>query len=301
MQRTPARPESRRKALAAAGLTVLAVASLRLAVGWFTPSTLVPSSSALPTAPPGRAVLPTEVIGDDGAPMALVAGGAFVLGPWDDVAGARKPRRSSLPSFYIDRCEVTNRMYDRFCREAHHRERLRFTNRSSAFDLPDHPVVGVDFTDALAYARWAKKRLPSEDEWEKAARGTQGAPYPWGERFPGPNPPVNFRDLSNVKAEKGNEKALVGAEFNELRGDDGFPFTSPVGRFPAGAAPCGALDMAGNVWEWCRNLHDTGQPCIARGGSWRNQLTRIGGTVRERAQPDVRTNAIGFRCARSPP
>jgi serine/threonine-protein kinase len=259
----------------------------------------LPATPRPAAVPSGSASLAPEIRSKDGAEMLLVPAGWFQRGPLEGVAGESKARRVHLPAFYIDRYEVTNRLYDRFCAQTGHRPRVRFTDRSPDFDASDHPVVGVDWDDAVQYCRWANKRLPTEDEWEKAARGTDGRTYPWGNDLPGAVPVANFRDRS--KGLRGSDKPPSASDYSSLlRPDDGFPFTAPVGRFRAGASPYKALDMAGNVAEWCVNLHDPGQGWIVRGGSWRTMVLDIACTSRDGRGPAAgRSIAVGFRGARS--
>jgi len=138
--------------------------------------------------------------------MVLVAAGPFLFG--------EKKQPVDLPAFYIDKTEVTNGAYAAFCRAKGHPLPPHFEENK-----PDYPVVWVSFMDAQQYAQWAEKRLPTAREWEKAARGSDGRDYPWG----------NQRDTARVNL---NSQGTV-----------------PVNDLPNGASPSGALNMVGNVWE----------------------------------------------------
>ena len=170
--------------------------------------------------------------------------------------------------------------------------------------LDDHPVVQVSWNDAQAYCQWAGGDLSTEAQWEKAARGDDQRIYPWGNQAEAGNL-LNFADRN---LDTGGADMTI---------DDGYQFTAPVGHYPDGASPCGALDMAGNVWEWVRDWYDqeyyvsspsrnpagpgTGDTHVLRGGSWYSV-----------APYDVRASArsgylagyriinyfVGFRCAR---
>ena len=239
--------------------------------------------------------------------MVLVPAGEFWMGSdrTDRMADRDEgPRRQvRLDAFYIARTEVTYRDYQWFLSQledvghagCHHKEPWKKDHRP---ELPledlggmDHPILGVDWYDAYAFCSWAGKRLPTEAEWEKAARGTDGRIYPWGSEW----------DPSRANA-KGKK--------------DGFAKSAPVGSFPSGTSPYGALDMAGNAWEWVadyyhRSAHrkPTSEPGsapewglfhIIRGGSWINSpedLRSAERSKRSKSAPVIRYLDIGFRCA----
>jgi formylglycine-generating enzyme required for sulfatase activity len=172
-----------------------------------------------------------------------------------------------LPSYYIDKTEVTNAQYNKFIQATGHRT-SRFRN-SRMFNAPDQPVVGVGWEDALAYAKWAGKRLPSEEEWEKAARGTDGRMFPWG---------------NTVSSDNYNGK------------NQGYYAPVKVGSFIHGASPYGVMDMAGNVYEmtigkWGENSHAMRGGCFLNSGAYVRTMFRW-------AMDDEVNGAewLGFRC-----
>ncbi len=210
-----------------------------------------------------------------------------------------------LDGFWIDRTEVTNAQYaqcvDAGACEAPTDRRtpggeLYYGN--GAYD--QFPVVYVSWHQAADYCRWAGARLPTEAEWEFAARGPQGWRYPWGDEFDGTR--LNYCD------------ANCEADWADLSTDDGYGFTSPVGHYAGGASWCGALDMAGNVWEWVADWYDStyygrspshnpsgpaaGEERVRRGGSWMYSPDGTRTTVRFGVGPDTSDNFQGFRCAR---
>jgi serine/threonine-protein kinase len=237
-------------------------------------------SSPAPLAP----VLHRKDAGD----MILVPAGPFAMGA--------DRRTVHLDAFYIDRAPVTNRAFFTFVEITGYRPTddgaARFLHHARLGKLPpgleDHPVVYVSWDDAHAYAAWAGKRLPTEAEWEKAARGTDGRKYPWGRAEPGP----------------------TRANYGKLRGG-----TTEVGAFPEGASPYGVLDLAGNVWEWCEDVDDpdfyaNGPPhnprltrrtershFVMRGGSWLYGPRALRTFFRTSYEAHYRFAGGGFRCA----
>lgn len=140
-------------------------------------------------------------------------------------------REVYLDAFLIDIHEVTNRKYQNFLRATEY-EPKDYLN-SPPHDNPDYPALVLVWEDAFAYAAWAGKRLPTEAEWEKAARGADGRIWPWGNQW----------DASLLSGNDGTGEI------------DGYEQTAPVGQFPQGASPYGVLDMAGNLWEWCSDWY----------------------------------------------
>jgi formylglycine-generating enzyme required for sulfatase activity len=215
--------------------------------------------------------------------MVYLQGGAFLMGSEQGTTNERPVHRVTLNPFYIDICEVTVRQYRTFL-EATGRRKPAFWHPE--LDRPDDPVVGVTWHDAAAYAAWAGKRLPTEAEWEFAARGgAADTPFPWGE-----NPDKRHANFGS-------------------RG------IAPVKRFAANRY--GLHDMIGNVWEWCADWYDeayyqaspadnprgpaTGILKILKGGAWYSNEEQVRITNRYYALPDSRSFHNGFRCAKSAP
>ena len=238
--------------------------------------------------------------------MVFVPEGTFTMGiDHPRATDERHQHPVQLSDFYIDRCEVTNDQFAAFVAATGHLTTAEQPGEAESADgiswrqpegpgssivgRENHPVVYVSWHDAQAHCAWKGKRLPTEAEWEKSARGMDGRMWPWGTQF--------------------------GPGFANLWGtEDGYEKTAPVGSFPAGASPHGALDMAGNVWEWCADWYgedyyassprenpsgpEEGQFKVLRGGSWINPPGPLRSTNRFKVLPVDRSTYIGFRCAR---
>ena len=233
--------------------------------------------------------------------MAFVPAGTFIYGSAKGDPDERPSRSVHLDAYYIDKYEVTNERYLRFFQsipglcDGYVCLDTKAENADSRIVYEDghyvveagyeeHPITLVSWYGAQAYCESQRKRLPTEAEWEKAARGHDGRTYPWGEMIDG------------GRLNAGNR---VGG-------------TTPVGSHPAGKSPYGAVDMAGNVWEWTADWyqaypgssHDSpffGEKYrVVRGGSWNHPDRDSRTTMRDLAHPARRIHVVGFRCARSP-
>ena len=281
-----------------------------------------------PTAPPqpsASSTAPPE--GPCPADMALIPGGSFFMGDDDGTKYERPAHQVLLPPYCMDRFEVTVAKY-KACSDAGECKRAGLSNVWAGIEPHDratfdplcnatdpvaraqHPINCVDWEMASRFCETRGKRLPSEAEWEFAARGPDGRRYPWGDAPPSPK-------LLNAcgteceawgKSHGEDERAMYSAA-------DDFATTAPVGSFPAGASPYGLEDVAGNVWEWTADWFapydrgDARRPSgpragterVIRGGAWNGRdPSWVRPTFRYRMPPSERSYGTGFRCASDP-
>ena len=228
-----------------------------------------------------------EIVGPDGSPMVWVPAGEFNMG-WERGCYDEKPvhRVRITKGFWLGKVAVTNAQYRRYCLETG----AKFPEGSAQGD--DHPVVDLSWDDAVACCRHYGLSLPTEAQWEYAARGPDGCIYPWGNEW---------------------DPTKCCWEGNKGPGGE----TYPVGSFPQGASWCGALDMAGNSWDWCQDWYSptyyasapradppgpsTGHCRVLRGGSWHFVVPRhLRSSYRHFCGPTARDSYVyGFRCART--
>jgi len=275
-------------------------------------ATTAPPALPSPTSPPEptASLFQLQTNPSDQAELVLVPAGEFLMGSDPntdpDFWGAEGPQHSVfLDSYWIYRTEVTNAMYQECVADQQCPRPVRHSavNADDYYENPiyaHYPVVYVSYTHAAAYCYWAGGRLPTEAEWEKAARGTDGRLFPWGDAPPDSNQ-VNLCD-----------RYCARGQIVERHLDDGYAGTSPVGGFPSGASPYSAYDMAGNVWEWTFDWFDSsfysvspydnpngpvsGDRHVIRGGSWGNPAAgvRVVGRISEPTASSLDT--LGFRC-----
>jgi formylglycine-generating enzyme required for sulfatase activity len=264
------------------------------------PPTNTPTATPLPI--PTLGIGSTKVSPIDGSPMLYVPAGDFTMGS-NDYNDEMPPHIVYLDTFWIDKFEVSNALY-RKCVDAGKCSSPAFNksfSRSSYYgnsQYDNYPVVYVSWNDANAFCSWAGKRLPTEAEWEKAARGTDGRKYPWGNVWDGTG--LNFCDRNCPYG------------FKDKNIDDKYADTSPVGNYPNGASPYGVMDMAGNVWERVVDFYSVdyyrnspsrnpnnetpGSNRVVRGGSWDNDANKVRVTSRHQVAPSDIGDTYGFRC-----
>ena len=247
-------------------------------------------------------LMPGFAIGEPPKGMVLIPASEFTMGTDDPQAPADQhpAREVHVDAFYIDKHEVTNAEFEEFLLADGYNTRKYWTKEGWEFiqkkqfyysypaketyridkplgfgqnrvsTAPDHPVIGVSWYEAAAYAKWRGKRLPTEAEWEKAARGTDARRYPWGNAF----------DFSKLNYFPHHQKLMH------------------VGSFPVGASPFGVLDMAGSIAEWCANNIDGTERKAIRGGGWNAIRLQLRCTHRKTHRPTYRYYTLGFRCAK---
>lgn len=210
-----------------------------------------------------------------GVPIWQQIGIAMVTIPAGEFLYGHEKERVHLPEYRLARTPVTNAQYKAFVEATGQRAPDHWEGGCIPEGKQDHPVLYVSWEDAQAFCKWAGCRLPTEREWEKGARGTDGRAYPWGDKW-----------------EEGRCNSLEAAI-----GD-----TTPVGRYPGGASPYGLLDMAGNVWEWCEDWYSSERTYkVLHGGCWGNYWRYVRVADRNSGNPRSHNREyFGFRCAVSP-
>jgi len=233
-----------------------------------------------------------EIIGNDGAPMVLIPAGEFEMGSNSGSSDEKPVHTVYVDAFYMDVHEVTVGQYKKFINETGH-SAPNWSSVSNYSPTDNHPIIYVSWNDAQAYCTWVGKRLPTEAEWEKAARGgLVGKSYPWGDEKPNAG---------------GTYRCNYGPGDNDA---DGYEYTAPVGSFDPNGY--GLYDMAGNVWEWCSDWYDSnyysvspsqnptgpvsGTYQVIRGGSWGSYNCYLHCAFRNYYSPPYTNNHIGFRC-----
>jgi len=207
------------------------------------------------------------------------------------------PAGPDTESFYMDKYEVTNAQYRKFMEATGHREPEDWDN--DVFNQPDQPVVGVSWNDAVAYTKWVGKRLPTEKEWEYAARGglVGQCLYPWGDKEPDGSQ-GNYADKNADQILRQMDKTF---DWADMTIDDGYAWCAPVGSYPPNGY--GLYDMAGNVCEWCQDVYNEnpsgpsrGEIRVLRGGSWNHNSYNLRVDNRNLNYANNWSNHFGFRC-----
>lgn len=235
------------------------------------------------------------------------------MGSDEGEANERPVHKVQLNAYWMDQTEITNGKYALCidagkCQAPIEEDSYTRSVYFGSTQFADYPVIFVNWSMAQDYCRWAGVRLPTEAEWEKAARGINSLIYPWGNKW----------DVDLIKrlnfADKSNPEAAL-----EITVDDGYRDTAPVGSFPAGRSPYGLYHMAGNVWEWVADWFDptyyehspqrnpigpvdlkpgSQEQRVLRGGSWVASQAVFRTSNRNGLEPDRFSSSIGFRCAR---
>ncbi len=231
------------------------------------------------------------MIGDDDRIMVLIPPGFFQMGSDNGDPDEAPQHPVFLSGFYIDQSEVTNASYSRFLKATGYSKPFVpvFDDDPAKLLHPEQTAVGMTWDSAAGYCLWAGKRLPTEAEWEKAARGETRRVWPWGDTF-------------------SDQSANIKGEF------DGYIYTAPPGQFESGRSPYGIYDMAGNGAEWVEDWYDeqayasapvqnpkgpeVGKHRVVRGGSWAESAVNVRTAKRFAARQGRADSIIGFRCAK---
>jgi serine/threonine-protein kinase len=260
-------------------------------------STVEPSPTSMPEPTP----LPenTWLRPADDMIMVYIPASEFQMGSEEGEEDEKPVHTVALDGFWIDRNEVMNVQYE-VCVNAGVCAAPTTCDWGTPTyqnpDLEDHPVVCVSWEDARSYCAWAGGRLPTEAEWEYAARGPDGNIYPWGDTFDDTR--LNFCDVNCAE------------EWADTMADDGYAQTAPVAFNSSGDSWCGASDMAGNVWEWLADWYGaypsgsqtnpegptSGDRRVIRGGSWNNNMLHLRSVNRDWDWPADASSNVGFRC-----
>ena len=291
-------------------------------------SSPTPTETSMPTLEPTLGIGSTMVNPVDGALLAFIPEGEFLMGSESSVAWEHEAPQHfvHLDSYWISIHEVTNAQFQMFVQDTGYRTTAEqrgasflyidggwvevdgvywsapFGPGSTLSDRETHPVIHMTWFDAVAYCEWAGGRLPTEAEWEKAARGEDGGKYPWG-------------DTNTVRGYANYCDRDCPFEVADIDWNDGYAFTAPVGSYPSGASPFGLFDMAGNVWEMVQDWYDAdyysqtldinpqgptlGNRRVLRGGSWGNGEGPLRTSFRYWYDPMKTFPFYGFRCAQT--
>ena len=290
---------------------------------------LVPGSAVMTAADPEKSP-PTVKNAKDGAEMILIPGGRFQMGSttaeidaqfrdtglpedWKKYTQDEQPQHEkTLSPYYIYKYEVTNEQYQAFVTATGHRTPPHWKGKTFLADRGRHPVVEVSWDDAQAYCQWAGVKLPTESQWEFAARGPMpkdGKPlraFPWGDKWD-----RKFANSAGLHADKEIRSAEDWKTWYEGDQKSKYPLTSVVGSYPKSVSPFGIHDLAGNAWEWCEEIqapYPDQQPDAApdqkmrsrRGGSWANVAMHLRSADRQPALQDDLNLYTGFRCVKLP-
>ena len=224
--------------------------------------------------------------------MVLVPVGEFTMGSEQGDTDEQPVHRVFLDSFYVDAFEVTNGRFAKFVAAIQSEPPWGFADQETPVLHAEQPVRWVNWLEATGYCLWAGKRLPTEAEWEKAARGTDGRIYPWGNE-----PPISAQAVFGL--------------------NEGAETVSPIGNRELGRSPYGVHDLAGNLYEWVADWYDEavyttnptinprgpveGAAKVQRGGSYLNNPYRLRAAFRSKGDPTEHAPNVGFRCAQDAP